>query len=142
MLNEDWFAMHDTVGPGFTTFALQTHVFCWSFVSTCADGFCPTSNDCRECNNGSSIASAACSTELAHSGANHKETTHSNNSAEVDAGVCFTQPNAMHERIERQPTTGLLKFLIRCESLVFAPRTKMFRWSLISGCVVERTTTE
>ena len=80
MLNEDWFAMQDAVGtdvlicrPGFNTFALQTHVFCWSFVSTCADDFCPTSSDHRKCNNGLSIASAACSIELDHPGACHKE---------------------------------------------------------------------
>ena len=53
MLNKDWFAMQDVIGndvlicrPGFTTFALQTHIFCWSFVSDCATEEKPT-EDCR-----------------------------------------------------------------------------------------------
>ena len=44
MLNEDWFATQNPIGtdvlicrPGFTEFALQTHTYSRSFVSTRAD---------------------------------------------------------------------------------------------------------
>ena len=148
MLNEDWFAMQNPIGPdvlicrpGFTEFALQTHTYCWSFVSTCADDLCQTLTDHRECNNGLSIASAACSTELGRPSASNNETTHSNKRIEDDAGNCFMLPTALRERITQQPTS-LLKFLIHCESMLIAPRMQAFRRSFDSSCAVEQDTTE
>ena len=62
MLKEDWFAMHGAVGtdvliyrPEYTTYALQTHVFSWSFVSAREDETCHTLTDHHECNDGLSL---------------------------------------------------------------------------------------
>ena len=120
---------------------MQTHMFCWSFVSTCADDLCHTLTNHRECNNGLSIASAACSTELGRPSASNNETTHSNKHTEDDAGNCFMLPTALRERIKQQPTS-LLKFLTHCESMLIAPRTQAFRRSFVSSCAVEQDTIE
>ena len=121
--------------------ALQTHMYSWSFVSTCAADLCHTLTDHRECNNGLSIASAACSNELGRPSASNNETTHSNKRTEDDAGNCFMLPTAMRERITQQPTS-LLKFLTHCESMLIAPRTQAFRRSFDSSCAAEHDTTE
>ena len=102
MLNGDWFAMRGAVGtdvliyrPGYSTYALQTHVFSWSFVSACADETCHTLTDHHECNNGLSIASVACSSELDHSNASNIETATPKHIVEDDAGSCFMPPRFM-----------------------------------------------
>ena len=48
-IDEIWFTMQDPHGidilicrPGFTTFAMQTHAYRWSFVSDCAGELNPT----------------------------------------------------------------------------------------------------
>ena len=164
--------MHDSFGhdplicrPGFTTFAMRTHVFRWSFVSICAadltsledwgrsdnvsyavvvcaaecDVFCAndeetkrplhptwshisrwspvsvyaddfgrTSLSDRECHDGWPIASAACSSERGASSNNDVETTKPSYDVKGDAGVCYAQPYAQHERVTRQLVTRAL----------------------------------
>ena len=148
MLYDNWSTTKYVIGtdplicrPGYTTFAMQTHMFCWSVVSTCADDLCHTLTNHRECNNGLSIASAACSTELGCPSASNNETTQSNKRTEDDAGNCFILPTALRERIAQQPTT-VLKFLTHCESMLIAPRTQAFRRSFVSSCAAEQDTTE
>ena len=61
---------------------------------------------------------------------------------EEDADICFMQPCALDERIQQQPTMGLLNLRTHCESMVFATRTRVFRWSLVSTCAAELKLTE
>ena len=128
--------------PGYTTFLLQTHVFSWSFVSACADKTCHILTDHHECNNGLSIASAACSHELDHSNASNKETATPKHIVEDDAGSCFMPPNALTEHIDEQPPRSLLNNLTYHELLMFTLRTQVLRWSLVSRCGVEHTANE
>ena len=75
-LNDNWFTMQNPSGPdplicrpGFANFAMQTHVFCWSFVSIHADDICQTSlEDCVR-RDSSHVVVAACSSERGDSSA-------------------------------------------------------------------------
>ena len=101
-LNENWTVMHDSFGhdplicrPGFTTFAMRTHVFRWSFVSISAAN--PTSlEDCGRNDNLSNTV-VVCSAERGASCANDEEAKpqhHYIRDDNIGLGTCRVLPHA------------------------------------------------